>query len=101
MSHKTIYDHAFVKVVENRLMEEGLISKIRTASIDSLIPDAWRNARKRLFEHKKANKGQTFYKVTNSGGRNNNGDTYRHDLLTEFYCDEMNKLTIAAGLRCQ
>ena len=77
------------------LRRAGKIDPDRVAKIDSFIRVARGNASVRLRQHVK--KGGSEFKPVKS----ENDEAYSHCMFTEFYCDEMNKLTIAAGLRCE
>lgn len=91
------YDPDKVSQVLSALHREGKIDPARIQKIDSFIRTARSNATVRLQEHIKKG-GPAFITVVSA---EDHCRSYAHCMRTEFYCEEMNKLTIAAGLRCE
>ena len=70
---------------------------LHVGTIDSFIPDALDNAKRMLKNHVK-NGGSKYLETFSAGGVRHD---YKHCMFTEFFCKEMNRLTIQAGLRCE
>jgi hypothetical protein len=95
MQTSTVYKPEEVKATEAMLREKGLLSGFHINKIDLLVPQAMKNADNRMRKHLKK-RNYSYIGMETPGGQ-----PWRYDIWTEFYCDEMNRLTIAAGLRCQ
>ena len=96
MGRNTIYKPQEVRATEKMLRKKGLLNDRHIQKVNAFVQQAEAVADAKI--EKLLKKG----KPTHIGMENpSSGQRWKYCLRTEFYCAEMNRLTIEAGLRCE